>query len=563
MAAMDEQELKALLDELRALPQETEWAEFKVNYSEPQEIGEYISALSNGACLHNQQFGYLVFGIEDETHVAKGTNYKPKQAKIGNEELENWLIRLLDPRIDFRIYEFNYDSLPIVIFEIDAARNRPVKFRGMAYIRIGSYKKKLKDYPEKEGKIWGKKTEEDWSAKVCQKASIEDLSPEAIRKAKEEYRQKHAHLAQELDTWDDITFLNKARLAVQGQITNTAIMLLGKEESVHFLSPAVAEICWILKDEHGVERDYTHYGPPFILNIERAFSKIRNITIRHMPDGTLFPIEITQYDPWVIREALHNCVAHQDYELKGRINIVETPEGLIITNVGTFIPGSIDQVIREDAPSEIYRNPLLARAMVSLNMIDTIGSGIKRMFLTQKKRFFPMPDFDLSTPERVIVRISGKILDEKYTRLLIGKTDLDLHTVILLDRVQKKMRLSKEESSFLKKQGLIEGKFPNIYISAKLAAVTGQKARYIKNRGLNDDHYVELITGYLKKYNFASRKDFNELLMDKLPDILSSEQKMHKINRLLSEIMRKKLGLIKNIGTDGSPKWVLTEREKN
>ena len=560
---MDEQELRALLDELRSLPKETEWAEFKLNYSEPQEIGEYISALSNGACLHNQQFGYLVFGIEDETHEVKGTNFKPRQTKTGNEEIENWLIRLLDPRIDFRIYEFNYDNLPIVIFEIDPAWNMPVKFSGEAFTRIGSYKKKLKDYPEKERRIWEKKTEEDWSANVCQKASIEDLSPEAVRKAREEYRQKHPHLAQDLDTWDDIIFLSKARLAVQGQITKAAIILLGREESVHFLSPAVAEISWILKDGHGVERDYTHFGPPFILNIERVFSKIRNITVRHMPDGTLFPIEITQYDPWVIREALHNCIAHQDYELKGRINIVETPEGLIISNVGSFIPGSIDQVIRQDAPSEIYRNPLLARAMVSLNMIDTIGSGIKRMFLTQKKRIFPMPDFDLSTPERIIVRISGKILDEKYTRLLIGKTDLDLPTVILLDKVQKNLRLSKEESLFLKKQGLIEGKYPNIYISAKLAAVTGQKARYIKNRGLNDDHYIELITGYLKKYNFASRKDINELVMDKLPDILRPEQKMHKINRLLSEIMRKKLGLIKNIGTDGNPKWVLTDREGN
>ena len=222
---------------------------------------------------------------------------------------------------------------------------------------------------------------------------------------------------QDLDTWDDLTFLNKARLAVQGQITNAAIILLGKEESVHFLSPAVAEISWILKDELGVERDYAHFGPPFILNIEKVFSKVRNITIRHMPDGTLFPIEITQYDPWVIREALHNCIAHQDYELKGRINIVETPENLIITNVGSFIPGSVEQVIRQDAPSEIYRNPLLARAMVSLNMIDTIGSGIKRMFLTQKRRFFPMPDFDLNTPERVMVKISGKILDEKYSWL--------------------------------------------------------------------------------------------------------------------------------------------------
>lgn len=558
---MDEQELRALLDELRVLPKETEWVEFKYNHAEPQEIGEYISALSNGACLHNQHFGYLVFGIEDETHIAKGTDFKPKQTKIGNEELENWLMRLLDPRIDFRVYEFSYDNLPLVIFEIDAAINTPVKFSGEPFIRIGSYKKKLKGYPEKERRIWNKKKVEDWSANICQKASIEDLNPEAIRKAREEYKQKHAHLVQDMNAWDDITFLNKARLAVKGQITNAAIILLGTEESLHFLSPAVAGISWILKDERGVEKDYAHFGPPFILNIEKVFSKIRNITVRHMPDGTLFPIEITQYDPWVIREALHNCIAHQDYELKGRINIVESPEELIITNVGSFIPGCIEQVINQDAPSEIYRNPFLAHAMVAFNMIDTIGSGIKRMFLTQKKRFFPLPDFDLSAPERIVVRILGKILDEKYTRLLIRKTDMDLSTVILLDKVQKNMRISKEESLFLKKQILIEGKYPNIYISSELAAITGQKARYIKTRGLDDNHYIELVMKYLKEYQYAGRKDINELLIDKLPDILNAEQKSHKINRLLSEIMRKRLNLIKNIGSDRNPKWVLSDKE--
>ena len=557
---MDEQELKALIDELRDLPKETEWLEFKLNYAEHQEIGEYISALSNGACLHNQQFGYLIFGIEDETHEVKGTNFKPRQAKTGNEELENWLIRLLDPRIDFRIYEFNYDNLPLVIFEIDAARNIPVKFSGEAFIRVGSYKKKLKDHPEKERRIWQKKTDEDWSAQICQKATIDDLSPEAILKAREEYKQKHPHLAKDIDAWSDIVFLNKARLAIQGQITNSAIILLGKEESMPFLSPAIAEISWILKDEHGVEKDYAHFGPPFILNIEKVFAKIRNITIRHLPDGSLFPKEITQYDSWVIREALHNCIAHQDYNLKGRINLVESPEELIFSNVGSFMPGSIEQVIKQDAPSEVYRNPFLSRAMVSLNMIDTIGSGIKRMFLAQKNRFFPMPDFDLSSPERVIVRIHGKILDEKYTRLLIGKTDLDLSTVILLDKVQKNIRLSKENSLFLKKQGLIEGKYPNVYISAGLAAVIEQKAQYIKTRGLDDNHYVELILEYLRKYDYATRKDINELLMNKLPDILSTEQKMHKINRLLSEIMRKKLNLINNVGSDRASKWVLTDR---
>ena len=177
---------------------------------------------------------------------------------------------------------------------------------------------------------------------------------------------------------------------------------------------------WILKDEDNIEKDYEHFGPPFILNIDKLFNKVRNLKYRYLPDGTLFPIEITQYDPWVIREALHNCIAHQDYELRGRINVVESPDDLIFSNMGSFIPGSIEEVIKMDAPLEQCRNHHLARAMVNLNMIDTIGSGIKKMFLTQRQRFFPLPDYDLSRPDRVVVTIQGKILDENYTRLLIS-----------------------------------------------------------------------------------------------------------------------------------------------
>ncbi len=149
---MTQEELKNLLDKLRTLPAETEWVEFKVNYYEPQEIGEYISALSNSACLHQTDCGYLVFGVEDKTHAIKGTTFKPKKKKIGNEELENWLAKLLSPRIDFKIYEFEYEGHPIVIFKIDPTHNTPVRFNGTEYIRVGSYKKKLAAFPEKARK---------------------------------------------------------------------------------------------------------------------------------------------------------------------------------------------------------------------------------------------------------------------------------------------------------------------------------------------------------------------------------------------------------------------------
>lgn len=154
---MSQNELKKRLDALVALPQETEWLEFKLNYHSAEEIGERISAISNSACLWNRPFGYLIFGVEDETHKIPGTTFKAKSAKKGNEELEMWLLNRLNPRIDFRIYEFDYgDAIHISLFVIPAAVNKPVEFLHKAYIRVGASTKLIEGYPEKAAKIWRK-----------------------------------------------------------------------------------------------------------------------------------------------------------------------------------------------------------------------------------------------------------------------------------------------------------------------------------------------------------------------------------------------------------------------
>jgi len=555
--------LTSLVEELIALPKETEWVEFKCNYAGRDEIGGYLSALSNSACLHNKEKAYLLFGIENETQKVVGTSFRPTKSKVGNEELENWLAIQLEPRIDFVMHEFQYNGCSVVLIEIDPADNIPVKFKGTAYIRVGSYKKRLSDHPEKERKIWQRRDQSDWSAQICKGATLNDLDNKAILKARDQYKQKYPRLSEEVDAWDDLMFLNKARVTRQGRITRASILLLGKDESEHFLLPSMARITWLLKDEKNLEKDYAHFGPPFILNVEELFSRIRNLNYRYLPDSQLFPIELTQYEPWVIREALHNCIAHQDYSLKGRINVVEKPDELIMTNLGSFIPGDIDTVIMMDAPPEFYRNPFLVGAMVNLNMIDIIGSGIKKMFQLQRKRNFPLPDYDLSDPDRVVVKIQGKVLDENYTRLLIEHTDLDLRTVILLDKVQKQVKISKDEHRFVKSKKLVEGRYPNLFMSSKIAYVTAEQSKYIKYRGLDDTHYQELIVSFIKQYGRASREDIDNLLMNKLPDVLSKQQKFNKISRLLSNIMAKKLNLIKNIGSRRSSVWVLTEEYKD
>ena len=238
-------------------------------------------------------------------------------------------------------------------------------------------------------RIRGQVLHEDWSGQICEGANLNDLDPDAVRFARKQYKEKHPKRIEEVDSWDDSTFLNKAKVSIGGGITNAGLVLLGKEESTHLLSPAISLITWVLRDVNSIERDYEHFGPPLILTVDKVFGKIRNLIYRYLPNTRLFPIEIKQYDPWVIRELLHNCIAHQDYRLRGRINLVEEQDSILVTNLGHFIPESVEAVILRDAPPEKYRNPFLAQAMVNLNMIDTIGSGIKRMFLKQRQRFFP------------------------------------------------------------------------------------------------------------------------------------------------------------------------------
>jgi len=466
----------------------------------------------------------------------------------------------LSPRIDFTIHEFERHGAALVVFAVQAANSTPVRFGGEAFIRVSSYKKKLKDFPEKERRLWQifSGSPVDWSAQTVESATLSDLDTEAIAFARVQYRQKHPHQAAALDRWDDATFLNKVKVCVGGNVTRAALLLLGKPESAHLLSPAQARITWVLRDEKKREKDYQHFDLPMILVGDEVLRKIRNLTVRHLPSGTLFPQEVTQYDPWVIRETLHNCIAHQDYTMGGRINVVETPDTLLFTNLGSFLPGSVEEMIRRDAPPEVYRNPFLAQGMVNLNMIDTIGSGIKRMFTRQRERSFPMPDYELDDPKKVGVLLTGEVLDENYTRLLLSQIDLDLTDVIALDKVQKKRPIDEASLKALRARNLIEGRRPNLFVSAKIDAATGAKAAYIKNRAFDKQHYKDMVVAYLQQFEVANRADLDGLLAGKLSDALDTRQKKEFIKNLLQEM--KKAGNIVPDGANRWTKWRLSKR---
>lgn len=542
------------LNELRRLPAETEVFEFKEakNGYDFNKLGKYFSALSNEANLKGKASAWLIFGIKDKGRTVVGSRFRLNREDI--DSLKGELACKTTNRITFiEIHELYLSEGRVVMFQIPSApKGIPIAFDGHYYGRDGEELSPLNI--EEIERIRAQAITEDWSAAIVPDATIEDLDQSAISKARENFKSKFPEQAKDADQWDDITFLNKAKVTIKGHITRAAIILLGKSESEHFISPAEAKIRWLLKDSKGHDKDYHIESCPFLLAVDKIYAKIRNIKYRYIKDGTLFPDEVDRYEPFVIREAINNCIAHQDYTKGGRINVVEMEDQLIFTNLGSFIPGSVEKVVKEDAPEEHYRNRFLATAMFNLKMVDTAGGGIRKMFNYQRERFFPMPEYDL-TKDKVKVTVIGKVLDIDYARVLAKKRDLSLDEIIMLDKVQKKKVLSEGEIDHLRKKGLIEGRKPNFHISYDVSEKTNLKAEYIKTRGLKDDHFKQLILEYLDKYKRASKNEIDKLLLDILPGVLDEKQRQNKIRNLVYAMSKKDKTII-NQGTNRHPKWV-------
>lgn len=541
-----------ILNKLLALSVENEVAEFKEakNSYSKDDLGKYFSALSNEANLKDLQQAWFVMGVKNNRTIV-GTNISDIQIN----EYKNEIAQHTSPRSSFtNVHKVMKEGKTVLLFEVAAApKGTPVSWKGHYYGRDGESLGALngREYDTIKAQI----NTVDWSAQIIEGATIEDLSETAIAFAKIQYKEKHPKLKAEIDTWSNEVFLDKAKVTIKGKITHAAILLLGKPEAEHFINPAATRISWILKDKDNIEKDYEHFYNPFIMAVEQVSSKIRNLKYRYIKSGTLFPDEVDQFDPYIIREALHNCIAHQDYTLGGKVVVVENEDGwLSFANSGTFIPKSIEDVVIGDSPEPTYRNTFLVGAMVNLNMIDTIGSGIKRMFRIQREKFFPLPDYDFSG-NKVKVTIIGKVMDLNYARKLAEMPNLSLNEIILLDKIAKQRTVSNEEAKTLRAKGLIEGRKPNFHISFDVAKATGEQAEYIKLRGFKDDYYKKMILEYIQKFGQAGKGDIDRLIYDTLPNVLSKEQKYNKIHNILYSMSRKER-TIRNAGTHRTPKWI-------
>ncbi len=536
----NEKELNKILDRLISMTHETEVVEFKraENTFSDTDLGKYFSALSNEANLKGLEKAWLVFGVDNDTHNLTDTHYKTSRASL--DDVKKKIADQTTSRLTFdEIYDFEREGKRVVMFEIPAApRGIPISYQGHYYGRDGSSIVALNIHEIET--IRKQAIQEDWSRQIVEEADITDLDPNAITRARELYISAHTDKKEEIEQWDDKVFLNKAKLTIKDKITRTAILLLGKPESEALISPSVAQIKWILKDNNGVERDYEIFTCPFIEAVDKVYAKIRKLKYRYINTefDTLFPEELDTYEPYVIREAINNAIAHQDYTLSGQINVVEYEDHLVFTNKGAFLPGNIENVLLNNAPEEHYRNHFLCNAMVGLKMVDTIGSGIRKMYNFQRKRLFPVPLYQISD-DRVSVTITGKIIDTNYARILVRNPHLSLVDIELLNRVQMQRELNNEEVTYLRKKHLVEGRKPNLYLSKGVAQTTGQKVAYSKHKGLNSKACEDLLLESLHDHKSLTKEEIVNLLWKVLPDVLSDAQKSNKVNNMLTKLRQK------------------------
>lgn len=401
---MKEQELITILKELQALPKECEWAEFKVNNSNPQEIGELLSALSNSACYHNQKYGYLVYGIQDKTHRFVGTNFHPLAEKKGNQELENWIAAQLNPRIDFNIFEFDYEGNHFAIFRIEATRNTPVSFRGETYIRIGSYKKLLDEHPERERKIWNKENIRVFEREV----SIENADENEVLRLidypgyfdlmKFPLPDNRKGILERL-THDKIIFLQPNG---KFSVTNLGALAVAKDiEQFENVSRKTVRVI-IYDGKNRVKTIKEQIGKKgYAVGFEGLIKFINDQTpTKEVIEGA-FRKEIPLYSSLAIRELVANAIIHQDFSMRGTSPMIEFfVDRIEITNPGKPL---IDPLRFVDHSPE-SRNEILARFMRRMNICEERGSGMDKVVLECEKFKLPSPEI---------------IVGDNYTRIIL------------------------------------------------------------------------------------------------------------------------------------------------
>jgi predicted HTH transcriptional regulator len=400
---MNSDHLQSLVRELVALPSETEWVEFKHNRAEPQEIGEYISALSNSAALYGKSCAYLLWGVEDATRQVIGTTFHPRQAKVGNEEPENWLLRLLDPRIDVRIHEGEADAKGVVLFEIQAAMNRPVRFSGTEYIRIGSYKKKLHDHPERERELWKVFERTPFEMGVAkEKATSDEVLllidyPNYFRFTEQPLPDNRSAILDRLTAEKIVSPTDGGAY----DISNVGAILFARSlKDFDRLSRKALRVV-IYRGDNRVETVKEQVeGSGYAVGFERIIGYINDQLPQNEQIGQALRREVRMYPEIAVRELVANALIHQDFNITGTGPTVEVfADRMEISNPGVPL---IDTLRFIDEPPR-SRNEKLAALMRRMHMCEERGSGIDKVIFSVEVFQLPAPDFRVAGGSTIAV----------------------------------------------------------------------------------------------------------------------------------------------------------------
>ena len=391
------EELKHLVNQLRELPQETEWVEFKHNNEDPQEIGEYISALSNSCALYDRNEAYILWGVEDKTHNLVGTAFRPSQRKKGNEELENWLLRLLSPKVDFRIYELEIDGKEIVLMAIPPATHQPIGFNGVEYIRVGSYKKTLKSHPEKERTLWSifsEKSFEDCIA-YSDASSDEVLSlidyPACFKKLGIPFPENRQSILERLVSERIVEQVSEERF----NITNVGAILFSTDLSdfKRLFRKAPRVVVY-----NGINRIETIKEHSILKGYAICFEELVSYVCDQLPQNEHIEKALRHtvqiYPEIAIRELIANALIHQDFNMTGTGPMIEIfSDRMEITSPGLPL---IDTLRFIDEPPQ-SRNEVIAALMRRMNYCEERGSGIDKVIFNVEAFQLPAPDFRTSS----------------------------------------------------------------------------------------------------------------------------------------------------------------------
>jgi ATP-dependent DNA helicase RecG len=530
------------------------WRNLKHNVSgaKGEDLRCYVSALAN------MDGGCVVIGAADGSLAPTGIE------EPGDYTPENLPHRLLGrcaglPSLGLHVEALRAEDTGAAVWIVHVPRHaarKPVYAHDIAWQRDHD-----KLVPLREDRLAAILAEplagEDWSAVVVPGATLDDLDSQALMLARSQYADKHARdkWASEVPGWGDAEFLDRAHIASHGGITRSALLLLGRADRARALLSHPAEITWKVPKERVVE----HFAPPFLLATTAVMQRIRNPIIKLFPESQLIPVQVPRYDSRLVLEALHNCIAHQDYARGERIVLEEWPQRLRLTNAGGFVDGKPEDYFHGGRTPSLYRNPWLAAAMDEIGMIDKAGFGISDMVRIQRERFLPLPDYQGSSAARTVFNVMGQTLSQDYSRLLMDRPETDLATVLLLDLLQKGQTLNEEQRRHLRDQGLIEGRGVRATISARVAAATGREAEYVEASGLDGAHFRALVLKLLAM-GPQPRPTINRLLLDKLPStIVGATARRAYVKNLLQEMARR--GEIENVGgATKAARWALVQQ---